>query len=66
MSMAALWLAALQSGSKTPFGQLEQIAKAQRAETSFAISAAETAVFELQWLLARRAFDGMALSGNRT
>jgi hypothetical protein len=66
MSIATLWLAALQSGSKAPFGQLEQIAEAQRAEASFAISAGETAVFELQWLLAQRSFDGMALSGNRT
>jgi hypothetical protein len=40
----------LAAGSKTPFGQLKQIAEAQRAEASFAISAGETAVFELKMI----------------
>jgi hypothetical protein len=40
----------LAAGSKTPFGQLKQIAEAQRAEASFAISAGETAVFGLKMI----------------
>jgi hypothetical protein len=40
----------LAAGSKTPFGELKQIAEAQRAKASFAISAGETAVFELKMI----------------